>query len=163
MNCAVSTVHLGGSPSGVNQRCLLMTHEYDCDPDAGDMYKRVNHDCAGCGDRFFVEESEGYVCATRLDYHGGWGLDLKMHCKDYGWVREVVTVHMGASNSNTKCVGVHRPVTCAAFAANLGYRLNAGAWGDAFQITTSGSTVCVRRTDSHGGWGMHLSFSCTGV
>ena len=32
--------------------------------------------------------------------------------------------------------------------------------GDTFDITTNGAEVCATRTDSSGGWGMHLEIAC---
>ncbi|CAK9019827.1 Uncharacterized protein SCF082_LOCUS14676 [Durusdinium trenchii] len=158
---SVSTVHIGNSDS--NLRCVLASHEYSCDAFAGDGHYRVNDDCRHCGDSFYISVNDGYVCADRTDYHGGWGLDLKISCKNYGFVRETVEINMGSSGSNEKCIVAPKPVMCASYAANRGYRRNNDNYGDAFSIRTydhGGFHVCTRRTDYHGGWGMHLKFTC---
>ena len=56
-------------------------------------------------------------------------------------------------------------VRCAGNAANLGYRRNTD-WAhapDIFQVTTSGSQVCVQRTDRNAEWEMNLKIACEAV
>ena len=87
------------------------------------------------------------------------------HCKDYGRVRDVVEVSIGASSSGEKCVTASRAVQCAGNAANLGYRRNTD-WAhapDNFQITTSGREVCAKRTDTDAAWAMNLKIACEAV
>ncbi|CAE7659253.1 unnamed protein product [Symbiodinium necroappetens] len=155
----VRTVHIGHSYA--NTKCVLVPQTYECDASAGDDANRVNDDCRNCGNRFFVSVNGGWVCARRLDHHQGWGLNLQIHCKDFGVAREVVRVNIGSSSHNSKCVTASKSVLCASWAGNHGMRLNTdGGWGDAFAITSSGSRVCARRTDQTGGWGMNLQIDC---
>ena len=91
-----------------------------------------------------------------------WGMDLKIHCKDYGHSRDVVKVTIGASTVGTRCVQASQNVQCASYAANLGYRQNSD-WAtaaDTWEITTNGRQVCARRTDHHAAWAMNLKIAC---
>lgn len=158
----VRNIHMGSSDA--NMKCLLVTHEMSCEAHTADSAYRTNDDCRGCGDSFYVtvDNPWGYVCARRTDFHGGWGLNLWFNCNSLqDNVRTRRDVHIGSSHSNSKCVwGGSMNVMCASYAANTGYRRNNDAHGDSFEITTSGGTVCARRTDHHAGWGLDLQISC---
>ena len=158
----VKNIHMGSSDA--NLKCILVTHSMTCDAHTADAAFRTNDDCRGCGDAFYVsvDSSWGYVCAKRTDFHGGWGLNLWFNCySDADNVRHRQDVHVGSSHHNTKCVWVTSgTISCAAYAANSGYRRNNDPWGDSFEVTTSGGNVCVRRTDHGGGWGLDLQISC---
>ena len=65
----VSTVHMGSSHTNV--KCVLVTQTMECDEAAADDQNRVNDDCRNCGNRFFVSVDAGWVCARRVDHHGG--------------------------------------------------------------------------------------------
>lgn len=75
----------------------------------------------------------------------------------------VVHVLIDNSDSNTKCVTAPVAVICADDAGHYGNRINSHTAGDTFDITVGGddrNEVCATRTDSSGGWGMHLEISC---
>jgi len=71
-----------------------------------------------------------------------------------------VPVLIDSSFTNTKCVTAIVPVVCGDDAGHWGNRINTHSAGDTFEITTDGTEVCARRTDSSGGWGMHLEIAC---
>jgi len=63
-------------------------------------------------------------------------------------------------SSTDKCVTASVAVICADDAGHLGNRINTHQAGGTLEITVNGDEVCARRTDSGGGWGMHLEFPC---
>jgi len=71
-----------------------------------------------------------------------------------------VHVLIDSSTENTKCITTAVPVVCADDAGHLGIRINSHQAGDTFEITSDGTEVCATRTDSSGGWGMHLEIAC---
>lgn len=75
----------------------------------------------------------------------------------------VVHVLIDRSDSNTKCVTAPVAVICADDGGHFGNRVNSHQAGDTFEITVGGddrNEVCATRTDSGGGWGMHLEIAC---
>jgi len=147
-------VHIGRSDA--NTKCLdapLVT----CSSDAGNKGKRVNSHPAG--DSFNIQVSQwGRVCATRLDYSGGWGMDLVIRCKVRG-----VDLHIGSSTANTKCLDTPA-LLCPTEAGNIGRRVNSHSAHDTFKISNfrndGNSRVCAQRLDYSGGWGMDLMVRC---
>jgi hypothetical protein len=87
--------------------------------------------------------------------NGEWILDAK----------QTVEVHIGNSGDNKKCVDMPQPVHCTEDAGNRGTRINEDYTeaGDTFKIWVSSDKVCAKRTDSGGGWGMHLRLQCAGL
>merc|ERR1719276_673835 len=74
-----------------------------------------------------------------------------------------VHVLIDNSDSNEKCVTAPVAVICADDAGHIGNRINTHTAGDTFDIEVRGDNrdqVCARRTDSDGGWGMHLEITC---
>merc|ERR550534_2936242 len=159
-------VHIGRS--GGNKRCASVrgkTYAYaKCSHEAGDKHKRINKDHWNANDRFHISihgRKHNVICARRLDSKGGWGMNLQIMCKRP--VYRPRHVYFGASRSNTRC-------------ANSGYwgikcKLNSGDKykiinrdhrhaNDRFHIRVSGKTVCAKRVDSRGGWGMKLQIKC---
>jgi hypothetical protein len=153
-----TTVHFGSS--AFNTHCKLRSHALQCDPDAGNQRNRMNDHSAG--DRFHVEVIGEWVCARRLDNSGGWGMDLKVQCKQRSREGSVVKARIGASHhSNHKCVETgYTGLRCASNAGFKENRYNFHEARDAFHISTSGSRVCAKRTDSNGGCGMDLEVAC---
>ena len=74
-----------------------------------------------------------------------------------------VTVLIDHSSENTKCVTASVPVICADDAGHLGNRVKSHQAGGTFEITTDCAEVCATRTDSGGGWGMHLEITCVAL
>eukprot|EP00808_Paulinella_micropora_P005336 g28080.t1 len=70
-----------------------------------------------------------------------------------------VVVSVGSSGGNSKTVTASTSVTCPATVSKYNW-LGGYTWNDLFAVTTSGSQVSVRRTDSTTGWGMDLRFEC---
>eukprot|EP00808_Paulinella_micropora_P025706 g58617.t1 len=70
-----------------------------------------------------------------------------------------VEVRVGSSGGNSKTVTASTSVTCPATVSRANW-LGGYTWPDMFAVTTSGSQVSVRRTDSTSGWGMDLRFKC---
>eukprot|EP00808_Paulinella_micropora_P025708 g58618.t1 len=70
-----------------------------------------------------------------------------------------VEVRVGSSGSNSKTVTASTTVTCPATVSRANW-LGGFTWPDTFAVTTLGSQVSVRRTDSNSGWGMDLRFKC---
>eukprot|EP00808_Paulinella_micropora_P025707 g58619.t1 len=70
-----------------------------------------------------------------------------------------VVVSVGSSGGNSKTVTASTSVTCPSTVSSANW-LGGYTWPDTFAMTTSGSQVSVRRTDSTSGWGMDLRFEC---
>lgn len=147
--------------SDTNQKCVDAPYAVICASDAGHLGNRVNQHSAD--DRFeittrpnqFHESSVPQVCARRLDADVGWGMHLEVTC-----VAAPIRVFIGSSENNEMCVTASTPVTCADDAGHLGNRINSHQAGDTFAITSAGSQVCAKRTDSNVGWGMQLEIVC---
>jgi len=144
--------------SGSNQKCVNTDVPVSCAADAGDLGNRINSH--GARDTFAVSTNGNQVCARRTDSGGGWGMRLEIECVEVP-APETVNVLIDRSGGNRKCVDAGQPVTCAQDAGNLGNRINNHGARDTFDISTNGAEVCARRTDSGGGWGMHLEIACT--
>lgn len=73
-----------------------------------------------------------------------------------------VTVAIGSSRFNQLCATTDwEDLECQEDAGNPGKRLYGDSYADTFRITVQGNTVCARRTDSWGGWGLWLSITCS--
>jgi len=146
--------------SGSNTKCVNAPVPVTCNANSGDRGIRVNNP-NDYSDRFEITSNGNGVCARRLDSNGGWGMHLEVACREAVPPGQV-QVLIDNSGSNTRCVTADEPVVCATNAGNLGNRINMHRAGDTFDITvTGGNRVCARRTDSNGGWGMHLRIQCT--
>ena len=154
----VQDVNLGKSKT--NYRCILPTHRMECDHDAGNADKRANEHKNS--DTFTIWNSHTqHLCARRTDKHSGWGMDLKIQCKQYEKLWDKVKVTIGGSHHNEKCVPEPRKnIRCDDLAANREYRFTRTEKGDSFYVSQRNGHVCARRTDSHGGWGMNLEIEC---
>ena len=161
MDYVVQDVNFGKSQT--DYRCILPTHRMECDHDAGNADKRANDHKNG--DTFEIWNSHTqHLCARRTDKHSGWGMDLKVQCKQYEKLWDRVKVTIGGSQHNEKCVPEPRKhIRCDDLAANPQYRFTRTEKGDSFYISQRDGHVCARRTDSHGGWGMHLEIECKGL
>lgn len=129
-----------------------------CAPDAGNLGNRVNTNEAE--DQFEIWTDRRRVFARRLDSSGGWGMHLEIEC-----MARPISVLIGGSDTNTKCVTPETRTRCCNDAGDLGFRVNTDEAGDTFEITSEWPNpqnvqVCARRTDSDGGWGMPLEIMC---
>jgi hypothetical protein len=162
--CVAAPVHILIDSSDENTKCVTHSFPVSCAGDAGHLENRINSHQAG--DTFDITTNGAEVCATRTDSSGGWGMHLEIACVATGAEEgpivsaPVINVLVDNSNTNIKCVETAVPVVCADDAGHLGNRINSHQAGDTFEITTDGTQVCARRTDSSGGWGMHLEFAC---
>jgi hypothetical protein len=141
-----------------------------CAGDSGNLDNRINSHQAG--DTFDITTSVDLIgpkiCATRTDSGAGWGMRLEIACvaasgeELQGQIvaTPAINILIDNSNENIKCVEASLPVICAGDAGQLGNRINSHNAGDTFEITTDGTQVCARRTDSTNGWGMHLEITC---
>eukprot|EP00808_Paulinella_micropora_P000401 g24882.t1 len=85
--------------------------------------------------------------------HPSWDCKPRETCTE-------VEVRVGSSTgSNSKTVTASTSVTCPATVSKANW-LGGYTWPDTFAVTTSGSQVSVRRTDSNSGWDMDLRFKC---
>lgn len=163
--------------SRANTKCVSHPREVICAGNAGNKGFRAgggNH-----GDVFAVTVTGGFqVCARRVDSRSGWGMRLQLNCvcppttttttttTEFADVvtppgLELCPVDIGRSRSNERCVNYHRTVFCSRLAGNKGMRAGGGNWNDAFDVNVvDGTKVCVRRTDSGGGWNMRLKLGC---
>jgi len=154
-------IYIGNS--GSNRRCVHVGEHTSCQSNAGNRNIRKNWDHWNAGDTFDITSNGHQVCARRLDSGGGWGMKLKVEC--FTATREVYIGNSGG-HRNTKCVHhVGSALTCPSNSGDRYHRVNRDHWhaGDRFDITVStahGGTVCARRLDSHGGWGMGLKIKC---
>merc|ERR1719174_507007 len=87
-------------------------------------------------------------------------MDLRIRCVEDPDAPRKVEVSIGRSGPNTRCVEAPVPVKCDVDAGNFGKRLNNHGARDTWEITTSGTQVCARRTDRNQGWGMKLKIAC---
>merc|ERR1719424_1804782 len=91
-------------------------------------------------------------------------MDLKIGCveSDEPAPPAKVDVLIGKSQGNKMCAQASVPVKCHVDAGNFGKRLNTDyrQARDTWEITTSGTEVCARRTDRNQGWGMWLKIGC---
>ena len=72
-------VHIGASHH--NSKCVWSgSSSVKCASYAGNSGYRHNNN--PYGDSFEITVSSGNVCARRTDYHGGWGMDLRISCMD---------------------------------------------------------------------------------
>jgi len=144
--------------SDTTEKCVEAPYPVICASDAGHLGNRVNtHEAE---DQFEITTAGTQVCARRLDSittnaQAGWGMHLEITC-----VAAPLRVFIGDSEDNEKCVTASTPVSCEDDAGHLGNRVNQHQAGDTFEITSSGSQVCARRTDYPGGWGMQLEIIC---
>jgi len=152
-------IYIGSS--GSNTRCVHVGEHTACQSNAGNRGIRKNWDHWHAGDTFDVTSNGHSVCARRLDWNGGWGMGLKVEC--YTATREV---YIGNSGGNMKCVyHVGSELQCPSNSGDRYHRVNGDHWhaGDRFDITVStshGGTVCAKRLDWGGGWGMRLKIKC---
>jgi len=169
--CVAAPVHILIDSSNENTKCVTHTFPVSCAGDAGHLGNRINSHQAG--DTFEITTDGAEVCARRTDNGptSGWGMHLEIACvaTDENEIEgpivsaPSVQVLIDDSSDNIKCVETSVPVICAGDAGHLGNRINSHQAGDTFEITTShqaGYEVCARRTDSNGGWGMHLEITC---
>jgi len=157
----VIEVTIGRSSS--NTRCVS-DPGLVCPSDAGHPGKRLNTDFSHASDRFDITTGSGSICARRLDTGGGWGMNLKIGCTagpGYTPPPPVVSVTIGKSSSNTKCVS-DPGVACPSDAGDKGKRLNTdfSHASDRFNITSATGQVCAKRLDQSHGWGMNLKIGC---
>jgi len=164
--CVAAPVHILIDSSGENTKCVTHAFPVSCAGDAGHLGNRINSHQAG--DTFDITTNGGEVCATRTDSGGGWGMHLEIACIATGETElegpivsaPALNILIDNSNENTRCVDAPVPVICADDAGHLGNRINSHQAGDTFGITVEGTRVCATRTDSGGGWGMHLEIAC---
>lgn len=127
-------------------------------------------DYRNANDRFHIYMRSTLVCARRLDSRRGWGMRLRIKCtKPKIKVKEPFEnfkVNVGKSRANKRCVNSgSAKVKCHVDAGNKHKRVNRDYWNanDRFHVTIpapGSSTVCARRLDSKGGWGMNLQIRC---
>jgi len=168
--CAAAPVHILIDRSSENTKCVRHSFPVSCAGDAGNLHNRINSHQAG--DTFDITTSVDVIgpkiCATRTDSGAGWGMRLEIACvaasgeELQGQIvaTPAINILIDNSNENIKCVEASLPVICAGDAGQLGNRINSHNAGDTFEITTDGTQVCARRTDSPNGWGMHLEITC---
>ena len=170
----VQTVDFGKSDN--NMKCILPTHKMECEDDAGNAFKRANDHQNG--DTFSIWTSHTtHLCVRRTDKGGGWGMDLKVQCKqrEQLWGKSVVSI--GSSTTQEKCVPEpQKHVHCDYLAGNREYRTSSKDKGDAFYVEQRNGHVCARRTDHTDrrrhyrrrrrdrrrteGWGVNLEMEC---
>jgi len=167
ISCAVAPIRvlIGSNIDGQSQKCVTHSFPLTCAGDARHLGNHINNHQHG--DTFEITTSGNNVCARRTDLsgHAGWDMPLVIACVAAGRDGPIVaapsiTVYIGTSYTNSKCVSSTRHVICAGDAGHLGNRINSHQADDTFRITTSGKEVCARRTDSSVGWGMHLAITC---
>lgn len=170
VNYVVQDINFGSS--NTNMKCVLPTHRIECEWDAGNHHKRANDHKNG--DTFHIWNSHtNHLCVKRTDAGGGWGMDLRVQCKQYEQLWGKTKVVIGSSHYNEKCV--HQPqkgLRCADLAGNREYRSMDTDKGDAFYIEQRDGHVCARRTDGGRrrrhrrrrrwteGWGVNLEIDC---
>lgn len=102
------------------------------------------------------------VCIRKLNVEEPWVHSLHLKCNGAS------KVDIGDSVMSTfKCVTLDTPVECLIGAADMGFRLNTlpahmkQEEKFTFDVTTSGTQVCVRRTDrDDSGWQQDLVIAC---
>ena len=154
----IQDIRIGSSKTGY--RCILPTHDLECDHDAGDAVKRVNNHRNT--DTFTIWKSHtNHLCARRTDKNAGWGMDLQIQCKQRKQLWGKMKVQIGSSHHNERCVPEpSKYVRCDDLVANREYRFTRTEKGDSFFVEQRDGHVCARRTDHHEGWGMNLEVEC---
>eukprot|EP00928_Gymnodinium_smaydae_P059828 TRINITY_DN4328_c0_g2_i2.p1 TRINITY_DN4328_c0_g2~~TRINITY_DN4328_c0_g2_i2.p1 ORF type:complete len:2095 (-),score=209.23 TRINITY_DN4328_c0_g2_i2:68-6352(-) len=94
------------------------------------------------------------ICARRVDKLAGWDQDLELTCSALG------EVNLGSSLFALKCITLDQPVKCISAAGDAKFRINKDGGFETFDITSSGYTVCARRTDAADGWSYNLRVGC---
>ncbi|CAE7517962.1 unnamed protein product, partial [Symbiodinium natans] len=144
--------------SHTNMKCLLPTHRVKCEWDAGNAHKRANDHKNG--DQFHIWNSHtNHLCVKRTDAQtlmggkfwdagGGWGMDLRVQCKQYEQLWGKTKVTIGSSRHNEKCVHfAQKGLRCDDLAGNREYRSMDTDKEDSFYIELRDNHVCARRTD----------------
>ncbi|CAE7341694.1 unnamed protein product [Symbiodinium sp. CCMP2456] len=170
----VQTVDFG--KSATNMKCVLPTHSMECEHDAGNAFKRANDHQNG--DTFSIWTSHTtHLCVRRTDSGGGWGMDLRVQCKQRQQLWGKAVVSIGSSTTQEKCVlEPQRHLYCDYLAANKEYRNSAKDKPDSFHVEQRDGHVCARRTDHtdrrrhfrrrrrnrrrNEGWGVNLEMEC---
>eukprot|EP00439_Symbiodinium_sp_Y106_P072724 s2562_g13.t1 len=170
----VQDVNFGTSKT--NYRCVLPTHKMECEHDAGNAHKRANNHQSG--DTFNIWNSHTeHLCARRTDQQKGWGMDLKVQCKQREQLWGKTTVRIGTSSEQEKCVAEPvKHLRCDDVSGNPQYRSSGTDKPDSFYVEQRHGKVCARRTDHtdrrrefrrrrrdrrrNAGWGVDLQIEC---
>jgi len=91
-----SVAHIGNSGSNTKSASLDSAYRCPSNVDKGNWV-----DGGSWGDRFQITQSGNQVTARRLDYGGGWGMDLKFKCCTTGSTAEEYQVIGIAPNAIT--------------------------------------------------------------
>jgi len=100
-----------------------------------------------------------FVGTRGSSYRGDAAIDAVKFVSPDWTPPPIVTI--GRSSTNKKCVTKPNTV-CPSDAGDKGKRVNQDFANarDSFDITGEGNSICARRKDSNGGWGMNLQLQC---
>lgn len=97
------TVTIGKSK--LNSKCVPPPEKgTTCSPDAGDTGKRINTDYESATDSFLISSKDGFICASRQDHDGGWGMNLMLRCG----VQKATEQFLLRSQLTNKCLSVQK-------------------------------------------------------